>query len=143
LTVDAPERVLLVAGEVGRIAAKGAFVARCVAVGAQVSWRLASAHWAEYGAEYRAVAQFLVALWLLQARDALGDVPATEFEVLGECAELPAVKARVQGVATRGTVWVWERLVRGYEVWLDAVSRETVELLGYAPEWVRKTVLVK
>jgi hypothetical protein len=142
LAIDAPERVLRFAGEAGRVVAKGAFVARCVVVGAQESWRLAADHWAEYGAEYRSVAQFLTALWLLQARDALGDVPAEEFEALGECAELPAVKARVQGAAAMVKGWVWVQLVRGCEVWLAMVSKEVAEILGYAPEWVQKAVLV-
>jgi hypothetical protein len=142
LTIDAPEHVLRFAGEAGRVVAKGAFVARCVVVGAQVSWRLAAAHWAEYGAEYRSVAQFLAALWFLQARNALGDVPAEEFETLGECAELPTVKARVQGAAAMVKGWVWAQLVRGYEAWLAMVSKEVTEILGYAPEWVRKAVLI-
>jgi hypothetical protein len=141
LAVDAPERVLRIAGEAGRVAAKGVFVARCVVVGAQESWRLAADHWAEYGAEYRSVAQFLAALWLLQARDALGDVPTEEFESLGECAELPAVKARVQDVAMTVRAWVWAQLVKGYEVWLAIVSKEVIDVLGYAPEWVQKAVL--
>jgi hypothetical protein len=119
LAVDAPERVLRIAGEVGRGAAKGAFVARCVVVGAQVSWRLAAAHWTECGAEYRSVAQFLAALWFLQVRNALGDVPAEEFEALGECAELPAVKVRVQGAAAMVKGWAWAQLVAGCEAWLE------------------------
>jgi hypothetical protein len=142
---EVPAQLTHYAGVTGRCAAKGARIARCVVLGARISWAAVSAHWTEHGAEYRTAAVFLWSLLFLCARDALGEVDPEEFAALGDCPELEAVKTRVQSAAVthwhRVRDWVWVRLVAVYRVWLDAVLRKVEELLGYAPLWVQGAVL--
>ena len=93
-------------------------------------------HRAQYGAQYAAVLLTVLGLLLMLVRAQLGREGA--YEELCEAA-----------TATRQVVkvWVWSRLVAGYEIWLEFSGwgefAEEVKgwALGYAPEWVQKAVL--
>lgn len=88
-------------------------------------------HRVKYGAQYATVLLTVLGLLAMLVRAQLGREGA--YEELCEAV-----------VATRELVkaWVRVKLVRGYEVWLAIVSKEVIEILGYAPEWVRKAVSV-
>jgi hypothetical protein len=88
-------------------------------------------HRAEYGAQYAAAIWTALGLLAMLVRAQLG----REGAYVDLCKAAVATRELVKG-------WAWTQLVRGYEVWLAMVSKEVVEVLGYAPEWVQKAVLV-
>jgi hypothetical protein len=88
-------------------------------------------HRTKYGAQYTTALLTVLGLLAMLIRAQLGREGAYE-------------ELREAVVATRELVkvWVWGWSVRGYEGWLAMVSKEVIEILGYAPEWVQKAVLV-
>lgn len=85
----------------GRSAGRAAWVATCIAKGVQVSaiaaYRLSVQYWAEHGAEYRAVAQFVWALWMLQAREVMGcDTSEESALAVSLLPEVVAIQGRLQ-----------------------------------------------
>jgi hypothetical protein len=88
-------------------------------------------HRAKYGARYATVLWTVLGLLAMLVRAQLG----REGAYVELCEAVVAARELVKG-------WVWVKLVRGYEVWLAMVSKKVIEILGYAPEWVQKAVLV-
>jgi hypothetical protein len=88
-------------------------------------------HRAKHGAQYATVLLTVLGLLAMLVRAQLGREGA--YDVL--CETVTAARELVKG-------WVWAQLVRGYGVWLAMVSKEVAEILGYAPAWVQKAVLV-
>jgi hypothetical protein len=87
-------------------------------------------HRVKYGARYATVLWTVLGLLAMLIRAQLGREGA--YEEL--CEAVVATSELVKG-------WAWGWLVRGFEVWLAMVSKEVIEILGYAPEWVQKAVL--
>jgi len=87
-------------------------------------------HRIRYGAQYAAVLLTVLVLLAMVVRAQLGREGA--YEEL--CEAVTATRELVKG-------WVLSWLVRSYEVWLAMVSREVIEILGYAPDWVRKALV--
>jgi hypothetical protein len=96
----------------GRSAGRVVRVATCVAKGIEVTaisaYRASAQHWADHGADYRAVVQFAWALWLLQAREVMGcDTSEEMATAVALLPEVVAIQGRVQGVVREISVSTW------------------------------------
>lgn len=96
----------------GRSAARAMHVSICIAKGIEVTvnfaYRASAKHWADHGADYRAVVQFAWALWLIQAREVMGcDTSEEMAAAVVLLPEVVVIQGRVQGVVRAIAASTW------------------------------------